>query len=131
MSFLWTLLWKFLFFFNWSLEFPRSSIPLEIPCLPHPCHLFGLDFFWNKSVLLVKSQSSCLHLGQVHTYLKQQISRCELSYFRFPGRKFIKNLPKTKDFNHSSHYKERDRAALPVALLTFPVKRSFPRSSVL
>ena len=44
MTFLWTLLWKFPFSFNWSLGFPCSSIPLEIPCLPYPCHLFGSDF---------------------------------------------------------------------------------------
>ena len=34
MTFSWTLLWKFHFVFNWPLEFPRSSIPLEIRCLP-------------------------------------------------------------------------------------------------
>ena len=65
MSFSWTILWKFHFFFNWPLEFPRSSIPLEIPCLLHPCHLFGLDFFWNSPVLLV-----CIHIV-LGSHLKQ------------------------------------------------------------
>ena len=65
MSFLWTLLWKFHFFFNWPLEFPCSSIPLEIPCPPHPCHLFGLDFFWNSPLLLV-----CFHI-ELGSHLKQ------------------------------------------------------------
>ena len=68
MSFSWTLLWKFHFFFNWPLEFPRSSIPLEIPCLLHPCHLFGLDFFWNSPVLLV-----CIHIV-LGSHLKQVLT---------------------------------------------------------
>ena len=65
MCFLWTLLWKFHFFINWPLEFPCSSIPLEIPCSPHPCHLFGLDFFWNSPLLLV-----CFHI-ELGSHLKQ------------------------------------------------------------
>ena len=65
MCFLWTLLWKFHFFINWPLEFPCSSIPLEIPCLPHRCHLFGLDFFWNSPLLLV-----CFHI-ELGSHLKQ------------------------------------------------------------
>ena len=52
MIFSWTLLLKF-HFANWPLEFPFSSVPLEISCLPHPCHLFGLDFLWNSPLLLV------------------------------------------------------------------------------
>ena len=35
MTFLWTLLWNFHFFFNWPLEFPCSSIPLKIPWFKH------------------------------------------------------------------------------------------------
>ena len=70
MSFLWTLLWKFHFFFNWHLDFPRFSIPLEILFLPHPCHLFGLDFFWNSPLLLVCIRIELgSHLKQVTTVL--------------------------------------------------------------
>ena len=65
MSFSLTLPWKFHFFFNWPLEFPCSSIPLEIPCLFHPCYLFGLVFFWNSSLLLV-----CIHI-ELGSHLKQ------------------------------------------------------------
>ena len=36
MTFSWILLWKSHFFFNWPLESQCSSIPLEIPYLPHP-----------------------------------------------------------------------------------------------
>ena len=43
-------------FFIWTLQFPRSSIPLEVPCLLQPCHLFGLDYLWDCLVLLV-----CIH----------------------------------------------------------------------
>ena len=35
MTFLWTLLWNFHFFFNWPLDFPCSSIPLKIPWFKH------------------------------------------------------------------------------------------------
>ena len=65
MCFSWTLLWKFHFFFNWPLEFLGSSIPLGFPCLFHPCHLFGLEFFWNSPVLLV-----CIHIV-LGSHLKQ------------------------------------------------------------
>ena len=65
MSFSWTLLWKFHFFFNWLREFPRSLIPLEVPCLLLPCYLFGLDFFWNSPVLLV-----CIHI-KLGSHFKQ------------------------------------------------------------
>ena len=56
-DFLWTLLRKSRFFFNWPLDFSCSSIPLEIPCLSHSCHLFGFDFSWNSPLLLV-----CIHI---------------------------------------------------------------------
>ena len=70
MTFPWTLLWKFHFFFNWPLEFLCSSIPLETPCLPHPCHQFDLDFFWNSPLLLVYFHTVLgSHLKQVITVL--------------------------------------------------------------
>ena len=70
-------LWKFHFFFNWPLEFPCPSIPLEIPCFPHPspawlgfCLRFA-HYSWYVFILywvaiLRKWPQSCLlHLGQV------------------------------------------------------------------
>ena len=38
---------------------------MKISCLPHPCHLFGLSFFWNSSLLLV-----CIHI-ELGSHLKQ------------------------------------------------------------
>ena len=82
MTFFCTLLWKFHFVLNWPLEYPCSSISLEIPCLPHPCHLFGLDFFRNSPLLLV-----CINIV-LGSYLKQVTtvllfsSRAGLSIFK-------------------------------------------------
>ena len=100
-------MWKFHFFFNWPLEFLRSSIPLEIPCL---LTCLPWIFFWNSPVLLVSIHNVLgSHLKQVttvqfsssragsHIFKKANIGM--FSYFRFPGRKFTKNLPKRKDFN--------------------------------
>ena len=99
------------YFFNWPLEFPRSSIHLEIPCLLHPCHLFGLDFFWNSPALLlfihIKLSS---HLKQATTVLFSS-SRAGSHVFKianigmltfsllFSRQELTKNLPKMKDFN--------------------------------
>ena len=52
--------------YNFFLITPRISTSFLIdsgistcffPC-PHPCHLFGLDLFWNSQVLLV-----CIHIA--------------------------------------------------------------------
>ena len=52
--------------YNFFLITPRKSTSFLIdsgistcffPC-PHPCHLFGLDLFWNSQVLLV-----CIHIA--------------------------------------------------------------------